>query len=132
MKQLPADAKRVATTRFWFMRPLESVALPKDTLTAGSWRAVDPTEAAKILASSKAPWWIAGGWALDLFRGTPTRPHVDLDVGVLRRDLGSVLHRLSTWEVFEAKDGHLTQLGAGCVPPLDVHSLWCRPIPAGP
>ena len=104
--------------------------MPKDTVAEGSWRAVHPTDAANLLASSKAPWWIAGGWALDLFRGTPTRPHADLDVGVLRRDVGSLLQSLPTWEVFEARDRRLTRLAAGCVPLLDVHSLWCRPTAA--
>jgi hypothetical protein len=106
--------------------------LPKDTVAAGSWRALHPTAATNLLASSDTPWWIAGGWALELFRGTHTRPHADLDVGVLRRDLSSVLCSFLTWEVFEAKDGRLTRLAAGCVPSLDTHSLWCRPTSADP
>ena len=103
-----------------------------DAVAAGSWRALHPTDAANLLRSSDTPWWIAGGWALELFRGTHTRPHADLDVGVLRRDLSSVLCSLSTWEVFEAKDGRLTRLAAECVPSLDAHSLWCRPTSADP
>jgi Aminoglycoside-2''-adenylyltransferase len=106
--------------------------LPKDTVAEGSWRTLEPTDAAKLLASSEAPWWIAGGWALDLFRGTRTRPHTDVDVGVLRRDVASVLRSLSIWEVFEAKDGRLTRLAAGCAPSHDVHSLWCRPTARDP
>lgn len=43
-----------------------------------------------------------------------------------------MLHALSTWEVFEARDGRLTRLAAGCVPPRDVHSLWCRPTAREP
>src|SRR5262245_16222 len=43
---------------------------------------------------------------------------------------GSLLQSFFTWEVFEAKEGCLTQLAAGCVPLLDVHSLWCRPTAA--
>ena len=106
--------------------------MPKDTVGEGSWRALDPTDAVNLLASSEAPWWSAGGWALDLFRGTRTRPHTDLDVGVLRRDVASVLHTLSIWEVFEAKDGRLTRLAAGCAPSRDVHSLWCGPTATDP
>jgi hypothetical protein len=73
------------------------------------------------------PWWIAGGWALEMSRGTVTRPHSDLDVGVLRRDISTVLDRLSGWEIFEAKRGRLTRLAAGALPGLDVYSLWARP-----
>jgi hypothetical protein len=101
--------------------------MPKDTASQHSWRALRPTDAARLFASSKVPWWIAGGWALDVFRGTPSRPHTDLDVGILRRDALTVLHCVSAWEVFEAEGGRLSPLPPGRVPRLDVHSLWCRP-----
>lgn len=32
------------------------------------------------------PWWIAGGWAIDLAVGKPSRDHHDIDVMVLERD----------------------------------------------
>jgi hypothetical protein len=35
-------------------------------------------------------YWIAGGWALDLFAGRVRRPHGDVDVVVLARDLDQV------------------------------------------
>ena len=73
------------------------------------------------------PWWIAGGWALDLFAGNQSRTHKDLDVGILRNDALRVLESLAAWEVFEAKNGVLTRLGAGMQPRADVFSLWCRP-----
>jgi hypothetical protein len=68
-------------------------------------------------------------WRLDAgrFRGTPSHPHTDLDVGILRRDGLTVLHCVSTWEVFEVKGGRLSQLPPGRMPRLDVHSMWCRP-----
>jgi hypothetical protein len=94
---------------------------------SGSWRAVSPRQGARWLASLTAPWWIAGGWALDLFAGTQSRPHKDLDVGILRKDAMQVLASLEAWEVFEAKNAVLTQLGAGMQPRPDVFSLWCRP-----
>jgi hypothetical protein len=42
--------------------------------------------AREMLAGLAAPWWIAGGWAIDLFIGRETRAHEDLDLGVLYRD----------------------------------------------
>jgi hypothetical protein len=104
----------------------------EEDVSARSWRAIRPHDAARLLTAISAPWWIAGGWALDLFRGAPARPHLDLDVGVLRCDVLSLLEAFSTWQVFEAKDGQLTSLGGGCVPRRDVHSLWCRPSAAEP
>lgn len=41
-------------------------------------------------ADYPARYWIAGGWALDLFAGRVRRPHTDVDVLVLARDLERV------------------------------------------
>jgi hypothetical protein len=92
----------------------------------GKWQIVKPEEAVAWLSSVTVPWWVAGGWALDLFVGKQTRDHGDLDIGVLRRDSMHLLDALSSWEVCEAKDGTLTRLGAA--PRADVNSLWCRPL----
>jgi hypothetical protein len=94
----------------------------------GKWQPVVPTEAIDWLSSLTAPWWVAGGWALDLFLGQQTREHGDLDVGVLRRDSMQLLNVLSSWECYEAKGGVLLRLQAGTAPRADVNSLWCRPL----
>jgi hypothetical protein len=94
------------------------------------WRSTMPREGASWLSALAAPWWIAGGWALDLFAETQTRPHKDLDIGVLRRDAAAVVSALTAWEVFEAKDGVLTRLQADSEPRAEVNSLWCRPARA--
>jgi hypothetical protein len=98
---------------------------------AGRWQALHPAQLARSLAQLRVPWWIAGGWALDLFLGRQSRPHQDLDVGILRRDAPQVLAALSSWEIFEARDGLLTRLHAGMAPAARVNSLWCRPADAG-
>jgi hypothetical protein len=43
-------------------------------------------EVAEALSRLSAPWFVAGGWAIDLFLGRVTRPHRDIDIAVLRRD----------------------------------------------
>jgi hypothetical protein len=94
---------------------------------AGPWRPTHPNEALKLLSSAQFRWWIAGGWALDLFVGSWTRPHEDLDIGILRRDVPRLVDSMPGWELFEAKDGRLQRLDRR-TPESDVHSLWCRPI----
>jgi hypothetical protein len=37
------------------------------------------------------PWYVAGGWAIDLFVGKVTRDHHDIDILVSRDDQGAVL-----------------------------------------
>lgn len=43
------------------------------------------------------PWYIAGGWAVDLFLGRQTRPHKDIEIAVLRRDQRLLRHVLVGW-----------------------------------
>jgi hypothetical protein len=95
--------------------------------TLGNWATTTPEDAASWFTSLTVPWWVAGGWALDLFLGRQSRTHGDFDIGVLRRDSPQLLAALSTWEIFEAQNGALSQLPYGMAPRQDVNSLWCRP-----
>lgn len=80
-----------------------------------------------MLAGISVPWWVAGGWALDLFLGSQTRPHDDFDVGVLRRNVADVMAGLPGWEFFEAQAQTLYRLDSRQRPRPEVNSLWCRP-----
>jgi hypothetical protein len=46
---------------------------------AGCWT---PYEVARRLADIMVPWYVAAGWALDLFRGEQSREHHDIEIGV--------------------------------------------------
>jgi Aminoglycoside-2''-adenylyltransferase len=105
----------------------------REPASLDAWKIVSPLRAAALLSSVRVPWWVAGGWALDLFLGgADSRPHQDLDIGILRRDLQEVLRAFDTWEVFAAKDAALEPLQTGERPRHDVHSLWCRPNATAP
>ena len=54
-------------------------------------------EVARLLAGFPRPWFIAGGWAIDLFLGHLTRDHEDVDVTILRRDQQELRSYLSDW-----------------------------------
>jgi aminoglycoside-2''-adenylyltransferase len=94
---------------------------------AGQWQRLHPREARSLLGHIRLPWWIAGGWALDLYIGQQGRPHKDLDIGILRRDAPSVLAALDGWEFFEARGGELFGPLTGA-PREDVNSLWGRRV----
>jgi hypothetical protein len=80
------------------------------------------------MSAVDAPWWIAGGWAIDLFVGTQTRAHKDLDLGVRRADAARIIAALPAWEFFEVKDGVLSRLALGTEPRAVVNSLWGRRV----
>ena len=41
-----------------------------------------PSQVAEHLAGVTAPWCVAAGWALDLFRGMQTREHGDIEIAI--------------------------------------------------
>jgi hypothetical protein len=55
-----------------------------------TWDPWRPEDAARLLARMSTPWYVAGGWALDLFRGEQTREHGDLEIAVPAPDFGAV------------------------------------------
>jgi hypothetical protein len=70
------------------------------------WRDLRPHEATGLLAGLRVPWWIAGGWALDLFLEKSTRLHSDLDIGVFRRDIATVIASLAGWAATKSSAGN--------------------------
>src|SRR5689334_15408937 len=56
-------------------------------------RPVPHDEVLKVIArmrSFPAQWWVAGGWAIDLFLGQVTRSHGDLEIGIWRGDQAKI------------------------------------------
>lgn len=97
------------------------------------WRPLDPAALTDLLGGVDAPWWLAGGWAIDAFLGRVTRVHEDTDVLVLRRDQAAFRDALSSWDVHAADPpGTLRPWPVGEVLPPSVHDVWCRPTPASP
>jgi len=45
------------------------------------WEPWSPWEVQALLRDVTAPWYVAAGWALDLFRGEQTREHEDTEIG---------------------------------------------------
>ncbi|MCW2960396.1 MAG: hypothetical protein JWM90_783, partial [Thermoleophilia bacterium] len=46
------------------------------------WQPWTPAEVAERLDGVDVPWYVAGGWAIDLFLGEQRRAHDDLEIGV--------------------------------------------------
>jgi hypothetical protein len=74
------------------------------------WRPSHPNDARSWLSHVDQTWWIAGGWALDLFLGAVGRSHGDSDIDIFRDDAPAVVANLYEWEIFETKDGVLDRV----------------------
>jgi hypothetical protein len=104
----------------------------------GLWQPWRPEEVVSFFSTLTVPWWIAGGWALDLFLGVQTREHEDLDILFLRRDQHKIRARLQGWDVQEAHPELLPaswpfqEWKQNVLLPASVHDIWCRPDARGP
>ena len=58
-----------------------------------------PLKAKALLAGFEKPWFVAGGWAVDLFLGRVTRGHKDIEIAVFRDDQLHVQQYLKEWEL---------------------------------
>lgn len=62
----------------------------------------DVRSAARLMASFPRPWYVAGGWAIDLHLGRVTRDHEDVDLAIFREDQATLRRHLSGWELRKA------------------------------
>ncbi|WP_432824644.1 nucleotidyltransferase domain-containing protein [Dactylosporangium sp. CA-092794] len=70
-----------------------------------AWDAWPPRAVADRLAGLDLPWCVAAGWALDLFRGAPSRPHGDLEIAVPAAGFARVAERFPDCDFYVADDG---------------------------
>lgn len=102
----------------------------------GRWQPWNPRDVAAFFASLAVPWWIAGGWAIDLFLERQTRAHEDVDVLVLREHQHEVRALFADWDMQAAAPGSAEwpfyAWEAGHTLRPETHDIWCRPSKTAP
>ncbi|WP_214412272.1 nucleotidyltransferase domain-containing protein [Sphaerisporangium fuscum] len=99
----------------------------------GAWEHAPPSEVAAFFSVPRDPWWIAGGYAIELAVGRRFREHADIDVLLLRRDQLAAQRALAGWEWWAADPpGVLRPWVLDEILPVTVHDIWCRPGPEEP
>jgi len=100
----------------------------------GRWEPLALDEVAALLEGCTAPWWIAGGYAIDAFVGDfARRPHEDVDVGLLARDQVAIRDCLAGWDLQCADPpGHLRPWPVGELLEEPIHDIWARESPGAP
>ena len=75
------------------------------------WDPWHPERVAALLEGVETPWYVAAGWAIDLFLGEEQRrEHEDLEIAVPRVRFREIGERLSGFELF-IPDSDLTEPG---------------------
>jgi Aminoglycoside-2''-adenylyltransferase len=94
------------------------------------WDAWRPEDAKRLLAGVAAPWYVAAGWAIDLFLGGQRREHEDLEVAVPGARFGELANVLAGFEIFvigTPENGLATPLGEVNDDALaETHQTWVR------
>ncbi len=93
----------------------------------GPFAGLDPQEASRLLDGFPRPWWIGGGWAIEVFTGV-SRPHEDLDICISSTDVPEVVtHFKGTHYVWAVGSGSLRPLTEPDDPVPDwAGQLWVR------
>jgi hypothetical protein len=94
------------------------------TADLDAWQPMTPDEVGRRFHGIAAPWCIVGGQAIDLWLGRQTRAHDDIEISILREDLGQFRAALPECEFYAAGSGQVTFLGAE-QPTADIHQVWC-------
>lgn len=102
------------------LSPAEIEAL--DARWSSCWT---PSDVAHRLGRIAAPWYVAGGWAVDLFRGTQTREHGDIEIAIPAARFPEVRNRFPG-HVFDAVDSGRIWENATQDVLAATHQTWLR------
>jgi hypothetical protein len=59
---------------------------------------------ADVMAGYPYPWFVSGGWAIDLFVGRVTREHEDVEVGTFFPHQEALRRHLSDWQLARIRE----------------------------
>lgn len=91
------------------------------------WDAWRPDEIARLLADVRVPWYVAAGWAIELFLGGERREHEDLEIAVPNTRFDEVAEALEGFEIFVITGrAEATPLGDARDRLMDTHQTWIR------
>ena len=92
------------------------------------WEAWKPTTIARLLERVRRPWYVAAGWAIDLFLGGERREHEDLEIAVPNTRFDEVAEVLDGFEIFVITDKYRGNAARGGARPAssDTHQTWIR------
>lgn len=76
----------------------------------------------ELMKDFNEPWFIAGGWAIDLFIGKETREHQDIEISIFRKDQLYIKDYLKNWDFHKVINGEF-ELWNGDFLELPIHEI---------
>ncbi|HYZ19086.1 MAG TPA: hypothetical protein VE615_06045 [Gaiellaceae bacterium] len=91
------------------------------------WDAWRPGQVAELLAGVQVPWYVAAGWALDLFVGEQRREHEDLEIAIPNSRIDELMPALDGLEACVITGpNEATPLAAARDQLAGTHQTWIR------
>ena len=85
-----------------------------------------PPRTFELMRGFPKPWYIAGGWAIDLFIGHQTREHKDVEIAIFRQDQLLLQRHLHSWELVKIAAGRKMAWPTGDRLELPLHEIHAR------
>jgi GNAT superfamily N-acetyltransferase len=87
------------------------------------WEAWTPSELAQRMAWVATPWYVAAGWALELFTGDAAREHADLEIAIPAGRFGEIIAAFPGFDWDVVGDGQIWQYPDQAA---NHHQTWLR------
>jgi hypothetical protein len=84
-----------------------------------------PQKIAALMQNFQSDWFIAGGWAIDLYLGEISRPHDDIEIAVFRRDQIALQNYLNDWFLQKINHSEPSIWNRNEFLELPVHEIHC-------
>ena len=84
-----------------------------------------PQKISALMRNFQSEWFITGGWAIDLYLGSISRPHADIEIAIFRRDQIALQNYLNDWFLQKAEDSRLSVWNQNEFLQLPVHEIHC-------
>ncbi len=115
--------------------PVENLSHDEIVRLYGPWVVRTPADAQALFAGYPGRWWIAGGWAIQVYTGV-SREHGDLDPSIPRAELPLLRRHLAgRLDLWSADQGALSPLLPGDLDdglPDTCENVWARSNGAEP
>lgn len=91
------------------------------------WAPWTPAHVAELLEDVEAPWYVAGGWAIDLYLGEQRRKHEDLEIAVPNSRFEELAETLDAFELFVITgENEAMPYRDARIRLADTHQTWVR------
>ncbi|HEV8158233.1 MAG TPA: hypothetical protein VGP58_04335 [Pyrinomonadaceae bacterium] len=84
-----------------------------------------PLQVVDVMRDFKPNWFVAGGWAIDLFLGKETRAHSDIEIAVFRKDQAALHNYFKSWNLQKTVNGKLVVWHQEEWLTLPTHEIHC-------